>query len=405
MEGTEGTSGEAGTGPASTQPPSGSPDAGSRVALDAAASRTLDPRAGLSDPGTGRRRSRAQMVVLGLLVLALAGVLAVGGGLWWAQGKLNPSGPKDPVAFTVPAGASTADIVGSLADAGVVADATVFTWFLRLRGHDPFEAGTYEGLTTNQPMSEVLDVLAAGPLPPETDRVTIPEGLWLTEIRDRVLNTFPDMTAAGWDEAMATVRSRYQPEGATLEGLLFPATYEVASADRGDATKLVAQMVATFDAVADELGLADATARLASDAGGRQLTPYEVVTIASMVEAETRIPAERPQVARVILNRIRDGMSLGIDATVIYALGERREVLTFDDLDIDSPWNTRRFVGIPPSPIGSPGRESLEAALNPAPGNWLYYVLVDPDGTHFFTDNYDEFLAAAEDARQRGVFQ
>jgi UPF0755 protein len=354
-----------------------------------------------TQPDRRRRGCGRGLFVLGALVLV--GVVAVVVGGFWLRGQLNPSGPNDPVAFAIPAGATTAEVSTLLAESGVVANADVFSMYLRIKGAKPFEAGVYDGLTTNQAAWSVLAVLGDGPAPPAVARVSIPEGLWLDEIGDRVLAALPEMERGAWDEALDTVRSTFQPEGATLEGLLFPATYEVALNDRTNATKLVQQMVDTFEAVAFELGLADATATLRS-ATELELTPYEVITVASMIEAETRVEAERPKVARVIYNRLIEGMRLDIDATVLYAIGRRTDALTVTDLDTDSPWNTRRSPGIPPSPIAAPGRTALAAALAPADGNWLYYVLVDPAGDHFFTNDYNEFLTVAEDSRERGVF-
>ncbi len=352
------------------------------------------------DTGSGRRTRRWPLVLVAVIVV---GALAVAAGGLWVRGQLDPSGPNDPVAFVIPAGATTAQVATLLAESGVVVNADAFRLFLRVKGADPFEAGAYQGLTTNQAAGSVLDVLAGGPAPPEVARITIPEGLWLDEIGDRVLAAFPEMSRADWDQALATVRSSYQPDGATLEGLLFPATYEVALEDRPDATRLVQQMVDTFDIVAAELDLGNATAILEASTG-LQLTPYEVITVASMIEAETRVEAERPQVARVIYNRLIEGMRLDIDATVLFAIGRRTDALTVTDLDTVSPWNTRRSPGIPPSPIAAPGRTALAAALAPTDGNWLYYVLIDQAGDHFFTNDYNEFLAVAEDSRQRGVF-
>lgn len=346
-------------------------------------------------------RRRRWPMVLG--VLLIVGIVAVAAGGMWVRGQLDPSGPNEPVGFAIPVGATTSQVATLLADAGVVVNADAFRMFLRIKGAEPFEAGMYEGLTTNQAAGSVLEVLAGGPAPPQVDTITIPEGLWLDEIGDRVLAAFPEMQRSDWDAALVTVRSAYQPESATLEGLLFPATYEVAVEDRGDATKLVQQMVGAFDAVAAEIGLDDATATIRS-ATGLELTPYEVITVASMIEAEVSVESERPQVARVIYNRLIEGMRLDIDATVLYAIGRRTDEITVTDLDTDSPWNTRRSPGIPPSPIAAPGRNSLAAALNPDDGNWLYYVLIDPSGDQFFTNDYDEFLTVAEDSRQRGVF-
>lgn len=97
-------------------------------------------------------------------------------------------------------------------------------------------------------------------------------------------------------------------------------------------------------------------------------------------------------VARVIYNRLREGMTLGIDATIIYGLGKHTEELTQSELEIDSPYNTRLYAGLPPTPIGAPGAESLKAAAAPADGEWLYYVLGDCDGNHRFSESYEEFL-------------
>jgi uncharacterized YceG family protein len=126
------------------------------------------------------------------------------------------------------------------------------------------------------------------------------------------------------------------------------------------------------------------------------VTPYEIVIIASLIEKEVNIPEERSLVAAVIYNRLEQDMTLGIDATVRYALDKWTEKLTSEDLDIDSPYNTRVVKGLPPTPIASPGVAALEAALEPADVDYLYYVLEDTEGNHFFTDSYEEFLAAKE---------
>jgi UPF0755 protein len=228
--------------------------------------------------------------------------------------------------------------------------------------------------------------------------------MWLQDISTRILDTFPNMNDLELLAALTAVRSKYQPEGSTeLEGLLFPATYSVQEADEADEQKLVRQMVATFDQVGDEIGLELAPFTLEGAAGSRTISPYEVIIIASMIEREARVPEERPMVARVIYNRLREGMMLGIDATVLYAIGENKEILTRSDLEVDSPYNTRLYRGLPPTPIASPGRASLEAALNPAAGDWLYYVIADEDGRHYFTDSFSDFERAVAEARQKGL--
>jgi UPF0755 protein len=334
--------------------------------------------------------------VFGVVIFALGG--------WWVLKQVNPGNPGEEVTFTVPTGATTAQIANQLEQAGIVTNATVFQYYVRWRGAGPFNAGIYDGMRKRSSMDEVIDRLEAGPLPPQFTQITIPEGMWLQDIKARILETLPQMDADELDAAFGSVRSQFQPPDSTnLEGLVFPATYQVQEGDEADEQKLVRQMVAAFDQVGDEIGLGLAPFALEGQAGSTVISPYEVVIIASMIEREARVPEERPMIARVVYNRLRDGMTLGIDATVIYALGRHTDVLTRSDLEIDSPYNTRRFAGLPPTPIASPGRESLEAALNPAPGDWLYYVIADEDGRHTFTENYRDFERAVAEARSKGL--
>ena len=146
-------------------------------------------------------------------------------------------------------------------------------------------------------------------------------------------------------------------------------------------------------------GNLDLEARAA--AAGR--TPADVVTVASMIQSETRLDEERPDVAQVIYNRLAQNIPLGIDATLAYGLGKNGNDLTVSDLQTDSPYNTRTRAGLPPTPISAPGEASLEAALAPTTGDLLYYVLESQDGRHFFTASYDEFLAARQRCADAGL--
>ncbi|MDH3397677.1 MAG: endolytic transglycosylase MltG, partial [Acidimicrobiia bacterium] len=135
----------------------------------------------------------------------------------------------------------------------------------------------------------------------------------------------------------------------------------------------------------------------------RGLSVYEGIIVASLIEAEAGVDGDRPLIASVVVNRLDLPMVLGIDATVIYAVGQRGKSLTQSDLDIDSPYNTRKFAGLPPTPIGGPGRASLEAAASPAATDFLYYVLTSATGAHSFTASYDEFLALKQQALNDGL--
>ncbi|MCU0268157.1 MAG: endolytic transglycosylase MltG [Acidimicrobiales bacterium] len=354
--------------------------------------------------GLGRK-----LLVSVVTILVFLG-LVVGVSAYWLYGQVNGTGAETPVAFTVPPEATVAQIANLLEEDGIVSDATLFRYYARWRDLQSIQAGEYQGLTTNDAMADVVDVLAAGPDRPAGvpyTELAVPEGLRLTEIGQRALTQYPEMNDQELSAALATVRSRYQPEGALVEGLLFPATYQVLDTDRADEVKLVTQMVETFDATADEIGLADAPAQLAGQAGSVELTPYDIVIIASLIEEEAKTPEDRARISRVIYNRLARGMRLEIDATVLYAVGQQGGEITQSMLNTDSPYNTRRNAGLPPTPIASPGRDSLLAAMNPStePGaeNWLYYVLIDEQGNHFFTGDYDEFLTKVDEAREKGL--
>ncbi len=206
------------------------------------------------------------------------------------------------------------------------------------------------------------------------------------------------MKPADLDHALATVHSKYQPAGSTnLEGFLFPATYQVLLTDVGNPTKLVSQMVTKFDEEADSLNLTAA----AKNVG---MTPYQALIVASMVQEEAKVPTDAPKIARVIYNRLGQGMTLGLDTTVEYALQQRILNITQSQLAVNSPYNTRTRTGLTPTPVSNPGRAALEAALNPTPGNWLYFVLAAKDGSQYFTSSYADFQRATARAKAEGLF-
>ena len=337
-----------------------------------------------------------------ILVLFLVLGAGAGAAAWfcynWVQRQLDPPGePVGEISVEIPSGSGVGDIARMLAERGVVANAVVARLAWR---NSEIQAGEYV-LAQNMSVDQALEVLNAGPAPAPFIKITIPEGLWLSEIKERLLDGLEGFDPTELDLAISggAIRSAFQPEDVdSLEGLLFGETYHVDEASAGDEAALVERMVNQFDLVAAELGYDT----LAETAIG--LSPYEVITVASMIEEEAFRDEDRPKVARVIYNRINMGMPLGIDATVLYAIGERKTGITRSDLDVDSPYNTRKYRGIPPGPISSPGRKSLEAALYPADGDWLYFVLAERDGTLFFTEDYEEFLRVADEARREGVF-
>lgn len=333
------------------------------------------------------RRGRvvaALSVLLGLVVVA-----AVGGFIYLRSIGVNASSdPGKKVEVVIPTGASAEKVGQLLEKQGVIESAFGFRVAAYLEGGwEEVQAGRYElptGLSANDALASLVE---EGPIV-EFVTVTFPEGSWLTDFA-RILdeNTHID----GDDFLRLTTRgkiaSKYRPpDVATMEGLLFPSTYQIVESD--DARSVAERLAAEFEKQADKVDFSQAEAL--------GVTPYEAITIASMIEAEAQVDEERPMVARVIYNRIAEGMKLEIDATVQYAIGEHKEELTVSDLEVDSPYNTRKFEGIPPTPIGAPGLASLEAALNPADGPWLFYVLNDCEGHHAFSKSYEEFLRNKE---------
>ena len=354
--------------------------------------------------GDGRRgRGRRWALLIGAPLLVVLVVL--GGSALWLKGKVDPGSPGEDVAFTVPKGATTSKIASLLAEKRIVTSATVFEWFVKWKGGDPFQAGDYEGMRTNMAMGDVVDILKAGPPPPKSVFFLVREGLWISEFKKLVLEKFPTMDPAALDAAMSTTHPPLQPAGSTnLEGFLFPATYEIAQADVGNAQVLIDKMMAAFNRVSQATGLPDAATKLAGVAGRKVISPYEALIVASLVESEAKTDEDRPKIARVIYNRLARGESLGIDASVLYALQQRKTNLTDSDLKTNSPYNTRLKNGLPPTPINSPGEKSIRAALDPAPGDWLFYVLYQKDGSHYFAKTQAEFERAVADAKARGIF-
>lgn len=293
------------------------------------------------------------------------------------------------VTVQIPAGSSAADIAALLAGAGVIADEGDF----RDRAEDlgvgqELKSGTYR-FTRGEPLESILNKLSLGLQAPE-GVLTVPEGYGAADIAALVAERtgisegqYLAATAAG----VVSLPLAGAPPGADLEGFLFPSTYDLGP--DLTAAGLVAAQVERFREGTDGAAWERAAAL--------GLSEYEVLIVASLIEREARVPEERPLVAAVVYNRLAAGMRLEIDASVQYAIGAWKEELTQADLDTDSAYNTRLYAGLPPGPICNPGLASIEAALDPADVDYIYYVATgDEAGHHFFTASFEEFLAAQQ---------
>jgi UPF0755 protein len=333
---------------------------------------------------TRRGRILVTLIVLACVVAVplLAGYLYL-----LSIGLYGPSDPGRRVDVTIPKGASANEIGEALEEAGVIKSAFGFRLATFVgEESEEIQAGNYRVPTGLNARDALTFLVENPPEGPPVFEVTFPEGSWLVDMA-AVMERDTGMPSSMFLQAATSgrVRSRYLPDDVdTLEGLLFPSTYEISTKE--SPRDVVERLVRQFQEEAAEIDMAE-RARAAN------ITPYEAVIVASMVEAETFQDEERGKVARVIYNRLNQGMMLGIDATVLYALGEHKESLSASDLEVDSPYNTRKVVGLPPTPIGAPGLASLEAALEPEDGDWLYYVLADCEGHHAFSATYDDFLA------------
>jgi peptidoglycan lytic transglycosylase G len=333
------------------------------------------------------RRGRL-VLVLGILAGLALGALIAFNVFMRAVGVYGSSKAGAAVALEIPKGSSSAEIGEILAEKDVIKSA--LGWKIALYLHDgdeTIQAGSYaipSGLTA----PDVIDFLLDNPPKQAFARVTFPEGSWLTDFAQR-LNDDTDIDGNEFLELAMSgdIRSSFQPRGIdTLEGLLFPSTYQVIESDT--AKSVLTRVVDEMERQVGGLDLSNVEAM--------GYSPYEAITVASMVEAEAKVDQDRGKIARVIYNRLEAGMQLGIDATIDYALGEHKTELTSSDLEVDSPYNTRIVTGLPPTPIGAPGLASLKAALAPEEGDWLYYVLTDCEGHHSFSTSYDDFLRDKE---------
>jgi UPF0755 protein len=324
------------------------------------------------------------------LLLALAGLVVFQALQWSAARERKAPPPGQPVTFSVRAGEGSVEIGRNLRDAGVVDSVNRFRDVAEERGLDgSLKPGTYK-LVTGMSIDAVLDLLARGPR--TGTPLTIPEGWTVAQIAARLAAT-RQFTRDEVDKALESkdLIVPYRPEGETsLEGLLFPETYGIE--DKDSAESVLQDMLSQLEIVMQRQDLSEVP---------RGLNTYQLLIVASMIEREAKIPADRARIAAVIYNRLGIGKPLEIDATVEYAVGHSK--LTAKDLRNSSPYNTYTHKGLPPTPIAAPGEAAIQAALKPADGDWIYYVLSGKDGSHAFTRSYQEFLKLKAEARQKGL--
>ncbi len=328
-----------------------------------------------------------------LACLVVVAGLAAGGIAYWLQHSLQPVS-KSPeatrtLAFEVEPGDSLWRVAETLESEGMIRNAKVTRWFAESEDlASSLKVGEYE-LSNDRSTPEILDILVKGRV--RTHPVVIPEGLRATEIADRLA----EAGLADRDAFLAIVFDPESParlgvEGPTLEGYLFPDTYRFA---RGvPEAQIAAAMVDEF---------LETYRELVPDASAVDLSMKQHVTLASIVEKETGAAEERPLIAAVFLNRMKRGMRLETDPTVIYGIEDFDGNIKRSHLeDPSNPYNTYKIRGLPPGPIASPGRDALRAILEPADSPYLFFVSRN-DGTHIFAKTYAEHEANVDRFQRR----
>jgi len=326
-------------------------------------------------------------------VVVLAGIAAALGAFLGYRHVTQPGVRGAEVRVTIPQGASGRDVGRMLAEQGLVEHELLFRAALRLdRSGRAIKHGRY-ALYRGLSAMELLGILQEGetlPLDPseipDELKVTVPEGLSIAQAA-RLFKHPEAFTKAASD---AELIARLGIEAATLEGFLMPNTYffDDRPTERGVVERMAAQFEEEYAALLDEVP------------PPTDHTKLEIVTVASLVEEEARVDAERATVAAVIYNRLEKDMPLQLDSTLQYALGKYGERILYEDREVDSPYNTYLHAGLPPGPISSPGAASIRAALWPADVDYLFFVSNADGKTHTFSTTPSEHLEAVRRYRR-----
>jgi UPF0755 protein len=323
-----------------------------------------------------------------LLLASLLGLTLLG---WqFINNQYLPVAPNDKslIEVRIPENSSGHEVAALLQKNGLIRNDKLFLNYCSQKGMDKqLKAGLYI-FSRSQSLPELALQISQGKV--KSPSFTIPEGYTVRQIGELLVKK-QICTQQQWQEALRVdYKYEFLAPGQTgnesrLEGFLFPDTYTIG--EKSSAQEIINMMLDNFATVWNK--------EYAEQVSVKKLSPHNVIVIASLIEREARIPEERMRISGVIYNRLQKGMPLQIDATVLYSLGEHRETVTYKDLEINSPYNTYKNVGLPPGPIASPGRAAIDAAINPEQHSYYYYV-AKGDGSHYFSSTYAEHLNAKQ---------
>ena len=339
----------------------------------------------------GKGTPLQKKIVFGIPALAILFVMVVAFVIIPLAGSSSYTGERGvPVYFTVRPGMSVSEIGKELYERGIIDSEMKFWWTAKLNGFEnKVKSGTF-AMQTGMTPRDALEILVYGNT--VTIRFTIPEGFSVRDIAQRL-----DDEGLVKADAFISLAKTYRPYPYVeehenvryaVEGFLFPDTYEING--EFDAARIMQMMAENFDR--------RLTKEMRDRAREMDLSIYELVTLASLVEKEVYHEEDRPIIAQIFLKRLRLGMPLQADPTVQYLLDAPKEDLLYRDTEIESPYNTYQNVGLPPGPIASPGTASLMAVLHPADTNYLYFV-ADRNGNNYYATNYADHLALVDQVR------
>lgn len=347
------------------------------------------------------KQNEAKMIRKIVSIICLILILAVGGscigGYFYIKSAMSPVNPEDHKAKTVevPIGSGVSTIGKVLEDNGIIKSALIFKYYVKLNNEAGFQAGTYQ-LTPSMTFDELIETLKTGTLVKEVAmKITIPEGWSLQQIADTIaektdyqsndileklnnrefieelMGKYPNLIT----EAILNENIQYP-----LEGYLFPATYSYYETNPSLENVIEDMLKKTNDILT----------KYKSNIEEKEMDPHELLTLASLIEKEATEKADRHKISSVFYNRIETGMPLQTDPTVLYALGEHKKRVLYEDLEVDSPYNTYKVKGLPPGPIANAGETSIEAALNPEETDYLYFLAETGTGEIHYSHTLEE---------------
>ncbi len=336
---------------------------------------------------TNQSKGKGKKFNLIALILVLV-IILIGSSAYYLSNLGNPLDKDNTqiVAVSIPPGSGTKNIGQILQDNKIISNANHFKLLSKLQGNDgKYKAGEYS-LSPAMTIEQIMEIIISGES--NISRFTIPEGLTVKQTAEKLAaknlinkdSFISEIQSGTFDYKFMSLLPNNENR---LEGFLYPETYDIYTT--ASEHEIINKMLAQFNKL-----VLDEYYTRATEMG---YDMYKIITIASLIERETLVSSEKATVASVIYNRLAINMPLQIDATVQYALPEHKDRLDYNDLQVDSPYNTYQNTGLPPGPICSPSIDSIKAALYPESTNYYYYVLsAENNGTHKFSNTYEEFL-------------